>query len=1167
MKFANIYLSCVKYDKSSVDSKNMKFANFVHLHTHSQYSLLDGACKLGPLIELAKEYKMPALAVTDHGNMFAAAEFYKKATKAGIKPIIGTEAYVAAGSRFDKKPIEKFPSGGFHLVLLAKNQAGYKNLIKLSTAGFLEGFYHRPRIDKQLLREHSEGLIALTACMNGEVNWHLLRGDADRAVEAARELNEIFGEGNFYLEMQNHGIDKEELLLPMIYTVHRQTGIPIVATNDCHYLKREDSEAHDALLCIQTGKLISDIDRMRYNTDQIYFKSAEEMTELFKDYPDAVSNTVQIAEKCNLQMEMGKLHLPHFPIPSTHPDADSYLRHLCEEGLKKRYDKITTETKERLDYELSIIKQMKYAGYFLIVKDFIDHAWSIDVPVGPGRGSAAGSLVSYCLGITNLDPMKYSLLFERFLNPERISMPDIDIDFADRGREKVIDYVVEKYNEKNVCQIITFGTMAARGVVRDVGRVLGMPYSDVDKIAKMIPFAVGMTLEQALKDNGDLKELYDKDERVKKLINLSRPLEGLARHASTHAAGVVIAPSDLTDYVPLFKSNKDEVTTQFDMKMVEEIGLLKMDFLGLRTLTVMQDCLKMIEENHDKKINIDTVDLNVKKVYKLFSHGRTIGIFQFESGGMRDYLRKLRPENLTDLAVMNALYRPGPLDSGMIDIYIERKNGKQEVSFEHPRLEKILKDTYGVIVFQEQVLQIANSLAGYSMGKADILRKAMGKKQAKLMAEQKKEFLKGCKERKIDDKIAITVFDQIETFARYGFNKAHSTGYALVAYQCAFLKTHYPLEFMAASMTSEMDDSSRIFILMEECRNMNIIVLPPDVNESEKGFSVRDKKIRFGLLGIKNVGEGAVEAIISSRRRDGKFNSLADLVSRVELKNINRRTLESMNIAGALDSLTGNRAQKSKIVVEMLEFGQKVQSSSQTNDLFATDGAKIERKEPSMPECEDWSITKKLSGEKEMLGFYVSGHPLDRFRSELANFGTADTEGLSAAKDGREVRLGGIISAVKLMNDKRGNRMAFVTIEDFKGRVELIIFSDSYEKGKAYIREDEIIMATGRVSTREEEAPKIIVNDLYPLESLASQFNCQLVIKIDENTSERKLAAVQKALDKNKGKIPVMIAARQNGDEYYIKSNRFVIEPKNELLIKLKELLGDSSVFLQPINK
>ncbi|UCD93698.1 MAG: DNA polymerase III subunit alpha, partial [Candidatus Zixiibacteriota bacterium] len=1010
----------------------MKFANFVHLHTHSQYSLLDGACKLDELIELAKYYKMPALAVTDHGNMFGAAEFYRTATKAGIKPIIGTEAYVAPGSRFDKKPSNKYPDGGFHIIILARNRTGYKNLIKLSTAGYLEGFYHRPRIDKELLREHSEGLVALSSCMKGEVNWHLLHGDADLAAQTALELQDVFGEGNFFLEMQNHGLEKEELLIPMVYTIHRQTGIPIVATNDCHYLRREDWEAHDALLCIQTGKFVSDTDRMRYETDQIYFKSPEEMTRLFEDYPEAIENTIKIAEKCNLEIEMGRFHLPHFPIPAPHEDADRYLRHLAEEGLNKRYKKITDEIRKRLDYELSVIKQMGYAGYFLIVKDFIDYARMVDVPVGPGRGSAAGSLVSYSLGITNIDPIGYSLLFERFLNPERISMPDIDIDFADRGRDKIIDYVVRKYKKENVCQIITFGTMAARGVVRDVGRVLGMPYSDVDKIAKMIPFAVNMTLEQALVQTPELKEKYEKDNQMKKLIDLSKTLEGLARHASTHAAGVVIAPTALTDYVPLFQSSKDEITTQYDMKMVEEIGLLKMDFLGLRTLTVVQDCLRMIEENHDKKIDIDNVDLNDKKVYKLFSRGDTVGIFQFESSGMRDYLRKLKPENLTDLTVMNALYRPGPLDSGMIDTYIDRKNGRQVVSFEHPKLEKILKDTYGVIVFQEQVLQIANSLAGYTMGKADILRKAMGKKVAELMAEQKKEFLAGCARQKINDKIAQSVFEQIETFARYGFNKAHSTGYAFIAYQSAFLKTYYPLEFMAANMTSEMDSSDRIYVLMEECRKMNITVLPPDVNQSEKGFGVKDKKIRFGLLAVKNVGEGAVEGIVEAREEGGPFEDFADFVSRTNLKNLNRRSVESLIAAGALDSFPGNRAQKTAAVEQMLEFGQKVQAHAGSSDLFSSQGAEVKRKVPELSDEPDWSISKKLSNEKQMLGFYVSGHPLDRFRSELTAFGTADTQSLADVKDGREVRLGGIISVIKLMNDKRGNRMAFVTLEDFK---------------------------------------------------------------------------------------------------------------------------------------
>lgn len=1145
----------------------MKFANFVHLHTHSQYSLLDGACKLDPLIDLARQYKMPALAITDHGNLFGAVEFYKKAAKAGIKPIIGTEAYLAVGSRFDKKPLDKYPDGGFHLVLLAQNQTGYKNLIKLSTAGYLEGFYHRPRIDKDLLKEHSDGLIGLSACMKGEVNWHLLHGDSDRALQTALELAEIFGEGNFFLEMQNHGLEKEELLIPMIYTIHRETGIPIVATNDCHYLRQEDWEAHDALLCIQTGKLVSDHDRMRYSTDQIYFKSSEEMTRLFEDFPEAIGNTIRIAEACNLEIELGKPHLPHFPIPAPHKDPDIYLRHLAEEGVNWRYKKVTEEVKKRLDYELSIISQMGYAGYFLIVKDFIDYARSVDVPVGPGRGSAAGSLVSYCLGITSIDPIKYSLLFERFLNPDRISMPDIDIDFADRGREKVIEYVIKKYKKENVSQIITFGTMAARAVVRDVGRVLGMPYAEIDSIAKMIPFAVNMTLDQAITSEPALKKLYKKDERIKKLIDLSKTLEGLARHASTHAAGVVIAPSALTDYVPLFKSSKEEVTTQYDMKMVEEIGLLKIDFLGLRTLTVVQNCLKMIEENHNKEIDLEAIDLHDRKVYKLFSRGDTVGIFQFESNGMRDYLRKLKPENLTDLTVMNALYRPGPLDSGMIDIYIERKNGKKALTYEHPKLEKILKETYGVIVFQEQVLQIANALAGYTMSKADILRKAMGKKVPELMAEQKKEFLEGCEKQKIDPPVANSVFEQIETFARYGFNKAHSTGYAYVAYQCAYLKTHYPLEYMAANMTSEMDSSDRIYTLMEECRRMNITVLPPDVNESEKGFSVIDKKIRFGLLAVKNVGEGAVEAVIEARKSGGKFAGFADFAGRVNLRNLNRRTLESLIAAGAFDSIPGNRAQKTAVVEEMLEFGQKVQASANTDDLFAAPGMKVQRKEPALPDEPDWSITEKLSSEKATLGFYVSGHPLDRFRSELSVFGTADTEKLAGVRDGREVRLGGIISSIKSMNDKRGNRMAFVTLEDFKGTAEMIVFSDCFEKGKSFIAKDNMVMVTGRVSTREGETPKVIVNDLFPLDSLSEQFDCQLVIKLDEDTSERKLTAIQNALEKNQGKTPVIFAARRNDDEYLIKSKRFTVAPNNKLLLKLKEILGDSSVFLQPPNR
>ncbi len=700
--------------------------------------------------------------------------------------------------------------------------------------------------------------------------------------------------------------------------------------------------------------------------------------------------------------------------------------------------------------------------------------------------------------------------------------------------------------------------------MRDVGRVLSMPYAEVDRIAKMIPFAANMTLDQALVINKELKELYDGDVRVKKLIDLSQTLEGLARHASTHAAGVVIAPSALTEFVPLFKGTKDEIVTQFDMKRIEDIGLLKMDFLGLRTLTVIKDCLEMIEQNHGKKMDIDHVNLSDPRVYKLFARGDTVGVFQFESSGMRDYLRRMKSDKFTDLIVMNALYRPGPLDSGMIDTYIERKHGREKLSYDHPKLEKILKDTYGVIVFQEQVLQIANSLAGYSMGKADILRKAMGKKQAKLMAEQKREFLKGCGEQKIDAKIANNVFDQIETFARYGFNKAHSTCYAFIAVQCAYLKTYYPHEFLAANMTSEIDSSDRIYILMEECRKLGITVLPPDVNESLKAFSVKDGKVRFGLLGVKNVGAGAVEAVIDAREEDGRFASFADFVSRVNLKNLNRRTVESLIAAGAFDSIPGNRAQKTAVVESMLEFGGKVAQSQNSNDLFVGETGQIERVEPPLPEIADWSISRKLATEKDMLGFYVSGHPLDRYREELISFGTVDTERLTTVKDGREVRIGGIISVISLKTDKRGNQMAFVTLEDFKGKAELIIFSDCYEKGKACIIEDNIVMLSGRVSTREDEAPKIIVSDLFPLDSLADRFKCRLVIKIDEETPEKKLTAVQKVLAGNSGQTPVMIAARRNGDEYYIRSRSLAVEPKHELLIKLKELLGDSGAYLEP---
>jgi DNA polymerase-3 subunit alpha len=1143
-----------------------KHANFVHLHTHSQYSLLDGACRLDALIAMAKEYRMPALAVTDHGNMFGAIEFYKKANRAGIKPIIGIEAYVAGGSRLDKQPSKQWPDGGFHLVLLARNLTGYKNLIKLSTAGFLEGFYHRPRIDKQLLREHSDGLIASSACLKGEVNWHLLRGNTEAAVAAAREYQDIFGPDGFYLEVQNHGLEPEQILLGKIEAISRETSIPMLATNDCHYLKQQDYLAHDALLCIQTGKLVEDTDRMRYNTDQIYFKTEAEMEQVLGDFKPALENTVCVAEACNLELELGQLKLPVYPIPSQFVDPDAYLEHLCCEGLKDRYEEQTDEIETRLNYELGVIKKMRYAGYFLIVKDFCDYARKRKIPVGPGRGSAAGSLVSYVLRITNVDPIRFELLFERFLNPERISMPDIDIDFADRGRDEIIQYVIEKYGEKNVCQIITFGTMAARAVVRDVGRVLAIPYGEVDKIAKMIPLAVDMTLEKALKQSSELAELVEKDKRIEKLIDYSRTLEGLARHCSTHAAGVVIAPSALTDYVPLFKGSKDEVTTQYDMKMVEEIGLLKMDFLGLRTLTVIDDAVRMVHENHpDVLVDINNLGLDDAKVYKLFAAGATIGIFQFESSGMRDYLRKLKPETFADITAMNALYRPGPLDSGMIDTYIDCKRGAANIRYLHPDLERILKDTYGVIVFQEQVLKIANVLAGYSMGKADLLRKAMGKKDAALMAEQKREFLDGAAARKVDQKIAAEMFEQIETFARYGFNKAHATCYALVAYQTAWLKQYYPREYMAALMTSEIADSDRIYALLEECRRMQIKVLPPDVNESTIDFTVVESTIRFGLQAVKNVGVGPARAVVDERLADGRFADLADMVSRVPIKSINRRTLESLIAAGACDNLKGNRAQKFDAVEVMLDYGHRVAETSATHDLFAVDGELADRVAPALKEIAEWTTSDRLAKEKQMLGYYVSGHPLDRYRDELESFASFKTSDLHNAADGREVTVGGIIGALKSMTDKKGNLMAFATLEDFSGSVELILFSDCYEKNRKPAQVDQMVLVTGRVSTREGEAPKIIASELIPLSKLTERFNCQLVIKIDADCSDKAIDEALATLEQFEGSAPVLLAARQNGSEVYIRSNKYAVTPDAQLMNRLKELLGESGVYLRPL--
>jgi DNA polymerase-3 subunit alpha len=1143
----------------------MKYSNFVHLHNHTQYSLLDGACRIDDLVSLTKEYKMPALAITDHGNMFGIVEFYKKIVSAGIKPIIGCEVYVAPISRNKKEPIKGFPDTGYHLILLVKDLTGYKNLIKLATIGYLEGFYHKPRVDEELLRKYNQGLIALSSCLKGEIPRLILAEKYEDAKKAANRYVDIFGEKSFYFELQDHGLDEEKKVCRELIKLSKEMLIPLVATNDCHYLKQEDYLAHDALLCIQTGKKVGDEDRMRFVTDQLYFKSPQEMEKVFQETPQALANTVKIAEECNLALEFGKCHLPHFPLPQGYSDLDSFLTFLAKKGLAERYQKVTPGMEERLDYELDVIKQMGYAGYFLIVKDFIDYAKSQSIPVGPGRGSAAGSLVSYSLGITSIDPLKYGLLFERFLNPERVTLPDIDIDFSDRGRDDIIRYVINKYGKKNVAQIITFGSMAARAVVRDVGRVLDIPYSEVDRIAKMIPWDPDMTLDRALQMEPDLKKVIENDSRTQKLIAYSKTLEGLSRHASTHAAGVVIAPTDLTEYVPLYLSNNDEVTTQYDMKGIEDIGLLKIDFLGLRTLTVIDDTLTMVREDKGIKIDMNSIPLDDKKVFALFSKGETIGVFQFESSGMRDYLKKLKPESIEDLTAMNALYRPGPLDSHMIDEYIDRKWGRKKIKYEHPLLESILKDTYGVIVYQEQVLKVASDLAGYTLGKADILRKAMGKKQSDMMAEQREEFIKGAKNNNIDARTADRIFDFMATFARYGFNKSHSVGYAHIAYQTAYFKAHYPVEFMAALLSSEKDDSTRIVTLMDECRRMGMTVLPPDVNESLGAFSVIGDKIRFGLGAVKNVGESAVKAIIKAREKYGRFNTLFEFCERVDSRALNKRTIESLIQAGAFDSLKGHRAQLMGCVDMAITYGQAVQQDKMRGQtsLFSGGIDVTTIAEPKLLDIPKWPTSEILSREKEMLGFYVSGHPLAKHEQELKLFTTKDTETLQVTKDGEEAVIGGVITNVKFNLDKKGKRMAFATVEDFVGMSEVVIFSDCLEKNKEIVRVDSIVVVRGRASTKEGERVKVVAFDVVSLDNAYHNENMVLHILLDtEQNDQTFILRLKEMLSSQPGEVDVILHLNSNGKEVKVKLKNISIGLSKELLESLRKMVGEKKVYL-----
>jgi len=1078
----------------------MEHSRFVHLHCHTQYSLLDGANKVDALLERVKQLKQPAVAMTDHGNMFGAIEFYREAMRQGIKPIIGCEIYVAPASRFERKGVDKGNREyNNHLILLAMNLEGYRNLCKLVTAGYLEGFYYKPRVDKELLREHNRGLIALSACLQGEVAQALSAGQIEKAKSAAESYAAIFGE-RYYLEVQDNKLPQQEKVNRLILEIGKDLSIPVAATNDCHYGERDDAEAHDVLLCVQTGKTVQEENRLKMETDELFVKSAEQMKKGFDYCPEAVERTLEIAERCNLELEFGNYHFPPFQPPKA-MTLDDYLDELARQGLGERLQSQgnadgglrTAESskiyEERLKFELGVIKGMQFSGYFLIVADFINYAKDHGIPVGPGRGSAAGSLVAYALKITDLDPIRHGLLFERFLNPERRSMPDIDVDFCIRGRDQVIRYVKEKYGSDKVAQIATFGTLKAKAAIKDVGRALGFSFAETDAIAKLVPApkqGFDYALADAIKMEPRLQELMKSDPRVQNLIQHALRLEGLTRHASTHAAGVVLSNLPLVDYLPLYVDKEGGIVTQFDMASVEKIGLIKFDFLGLKTLTLIHDCLKLIRASRGVEIDINNLPLDDKKTYRLLCSGNTTGIFQLESTGIREMTVKIRPNCFEDLVAILALFRPGPLDSGMAEEYIKRKHGKEQIRYLHPLLEPTLKDTYGVIVYQEQVMQIAQKLAQYSMGEADILRRAMGKKDPEEMASQRERFVQGARKNKIDPKRAAEIFDQMETFARYGFNKSHSAAYALISYQTAYLKTHYPVEFMAALLSSEMGDTDKVIKNLAECRGRGIEVLPPDINESRADFTVGGDKIRFGLAAVKNVGEKAVEVILESREGEGAFRSLFDFCRRVDLGAVNRRVVESLVKCGAFDSTGVSRARMIAALDEAMKAGQSYQKGRQSNqiDIFDTLGAGAgnggERNGEHYPQAEEWSAQQQLACEKESLGFYITGHPLDKYEGALKKWTTGAIVDIRERSSGGEVKVGGVVTALRLRNTKKGERYASFQLEDRTGFVEILVWPDVYRRCMETLVLDDPILVHGRLEVGEERV-QIIANEVTPM--------------------------------------------------------------------------------------
>jgi DNA polymerase-3 subunit alpha len=1143
--------------------------DFVHLHVHTQYSLLDGAIRIDDLLRRADQFGMHSVAITDHGTMFGAVEFYEKAAKAGIKPVIGIEIYVAPRSRFDKTPIDNRDL--CHLILLAENQKGYRNLCKLASIAQLEGFYYKPRIDKQILRESSQGLIGMTACLHGEIPRRIQDSRMEIADAAAREYMEIFGEGRFYLEVQNNGIEIQDRVNEALLDMSKRLSIPLVASNDCHYLDREDVRAHDVLLCIQTGKTIHDTNRLQFRTDQLYLKSKEEMFTSFGNYPDAISNTVDIARRCDLEFDFKTYHFPKFDTGSEQ-SADELFEQQVRKGftgILERVESINPQFDEavyrdRLNYEISVIQKMGFSGYFLIVADFIRHAKASGVPVGPGRGSAAGSLVAYSLGITDLDPIYHGLIFERFLNPARKSMPDIDVDFCIDGREDIYKYVVDKYGGGDyVAQIITFGKLKTRAVIRDVGRALDIPLREVDAIAKMVPDVLNISLDDALKQEPRLMDMVEKDPNVEELIRICRVLEGLPRHASTHAAGVVIADKPLVDYLPLYKGKKGEVVTQFDMKIVEKIGLVKFDFLGLRNLTVIANTLDLIERQGKTPPDLEKLELTDAATYRLLSAGDTTGVFQLESSGMKDLLVRLRPECFDDIIALVALYRPGPMESGMIDDYVARKHGKKTVEYMVPDLEPILRETYGVIVYQEQVMKIAADLANYSMAEADDLRKAMGKKIVEIMARHRQRFVEGAVANKIAEKKAKKLFDLIEKFGGYGFNKSHSAAYALIAYQTAFLKAHFPVEIMAALLTSEMHSTDGVVKFIAECLHHDIPILPPDINKSDIEFTVDGSRIRFGLVAVKNVGESAIESIIAGRT-DQPFESLFDFCERVDLKKVNKRVIESLIKSGAFDGTGAKRSQMMAALESALEYGQRIQKerTDPQMGLFDMGDNQPSINAPTLPDIGEWEAKQFLAFEKESLGFYLSGHPLTRYEEILDKFTNANAISIKELRDTSRVRIGGLVRSIKNIKTKRGELMAFVTIEDMHGSVEVILFSRVFSEVRDLLVEDFPVLIQGQLQ-KDEKSVKILAETVVPINKAEETWAASIHFNLEMSRTDREgLENLHAILQRHPGVCPAFVHLRSadNTDSIIALPDALKLKAGSALIQDVDRFLGYHAV-------